>query len=62
MNQLWAQWVQFVATIGIAALVALKLVQPRPTHSNGLQFGCHAENLNRISDGNVAVSESCRAM
>jgi hypothetical protein len=51
MNQLWAQWVQFVATIGIAALVALKLVQPRPTHSNGLQFGCHAENLNRTSDG-----------
>jgi hypothetical protein len=28
-----------------------------PTHSNGLQFGCHAENLNRISDGNVAVSQ-----
>ncbi len=50
MNQLWAQWIQFVATIGIA-LVALKLVQPRPTHSNGLQFGCHAENLNRTSDG-----------
>jgi len=41
----------------VSPLPELKLIQPRPTHSNGLQFGCPAENLNPISDGNVAVSQ-----
>jgi hypothetical protein len=41
----------------VTPLPELKLIPPRPTHSNGLQFGCHPENLNRISNGNVAVSQ-----
>ena len=45
----WSATIDFATFVEdfrlVSPLPELKLIQPRPTHSNGPQFGCHAENL-----------------